>query len=106
MRPWLLLPLLIGLSGCGTITSWASGCPGPYSGVRTDTRLIAHAVGPTEPSPGPQVSLGLDGPLGDAWDVPFLALDVPLAAAADTVTLPLGWTLRREPTPAGLACAP
>jgi uncharacterized protein YceK len=108
MKRWLLawLPLLlVGLPGCGTVTSWASGCPGPYSGVRSDREMIA-ALFTKERAPGPEVPLGLDAPLADAWDLPFLVLDVPLAGAMDTATLPLGLALKgARPVPAGPGCA-
>ena len=89
MWQWMLgLAGLTLLSGCGTINSYASGCGGAYSGVQQDVDLIgSYANGPNVES---EVPLGFDSWLADAWDIVFVALDVPLSAAMDTVVAPIG----------------
>ncbi len=103
-RPLLsLLPLLIWLAGCGTVNSFASGCPGSYGGVRQDLSLLASYGQPDEVAP--EVPLGVDGQLGDLWDRVFVAVDVPLSALTDTLALP--YTSLREPShaePVALGC--
>ena len=102
LAPGLALLLLLG-AGCGTIHSYAGGCPGIYSGVRSDLDLIGSYLGDDAyPSPVP---LGLDAPTADAWDTLFVAIDVPGSAALDTLGLPLAWALgARTPVPIGLGC--
>jgi uncharacterized protein YceK len=89
----LLIPLSL-LLGCGTINSYASGCPGIYSGVHYDRDLLSVyrndlATGAPEAR------------LRNVWDPWVVSLDLPLSAMADVVTLPMGWALRSHPTPAG-----
>jgi uncharacterized protein YceK len=97
------LAALLCLSGCGTINSYASGCPGAYSGVHQDLDLI-RSYGSTV-AVGPEVPLGVDGKLGDAWDTVFVAFDVPLAAVVDTLALPVTYSMEpRAPHPQALGC--
>lgn len=85
---WLLLAGLA-LGGCGTINSYASGCPAPWSGVRTDREYLRDL----EPLPG--------GAVG--WLM--VTGDLPLSAIADTLTLPLGaWVEHPPPTPVSPGC--
>jgi uncharacterized protein YceK len=95
--------LVLGLPGCGTINSVASGCPGKYSGVQQDLDLIgAYRSSAATDS---EVPIGLDGQLGNVWDLVFVAFDVPLSALTDTLALPI--TLRmapRAPEPSALGC--
>jgi uncharacterized protein YceK len=98
-----VLALFLPGVGCGTIHSYAGGCPGIYSGVRSDVDLIQSYVSP-DPVPS-RIPLGIDAPLANAWDTVFVALDVPASAALDTLGLPLAWALGpREPIPQGLGC--
>jgi uncharacterized protein YceK len=76
-------------AGWGTVSSYASQCPGPYSGVRSDVEILES--------------------LGSFWKDGFdwvtLALDLPLSAAADTLTAPLGYAAYDgAPKPPGLGC--
>lgn len=99
----LALGALLVLSGCGTVNSYANGCPGVYGGVRQDLDLL-ESYG-SEAAAYPESPIGFDLTLADAWDRVFVALDVPLAAIADTVALPA--TLGREPqarTPVAPGC--
>jgi uncharacterized protein YceK len=97
------LAALLCLSGCGTINSYASGCPGVYAGVRQDLDLI-RSYGSDTASDG-EVPIGLDGTLGNVWDTVFIAFDVPLAAVADTLALPLTYRMEpRVPYPTSLGC--
>jgi uncharacterized protein YceK len=97
------LAALLGLSGCGTINSYASGCPGAYSGVYQDLDLIrSYRSGANV---APEVPIGVDGTLGDAWDTLFVAFDVPLAAVVDTLALPATYSMApRVPYPQALGC--
>lgn len=100
---WTTSLALICLTGCGTINSYANGCPGAYSGVRQDLDLIASYRSGSGAEDG--VPLGIDGPLGDAWDQVFAAFDVPLAAIADTLALPATYSMApRAPVPPSLGC--
>ncbi|MEN8184833.1 MAG: YceK/YidQ family lipoprotein [Myxococcota bacterium] len=103
VRWTVLLGALLLLPGCGSINSYASGCPGPYSGVRQDLELLESYRG--DAALQPAVPVGFDGTLGSAWDAAFVALDVPLAALLDTLALPVtAPTGTRAPLPAGLGC--
>src|SRR3990172_6283655 len=98
MRRWMALCAgLVLLSGCGTISSGASGCSGPYSGVHFDGDLLG-AYG-TEVLAAREVPLGVDGWLSDAWDSARGALDGPLSAAADTLSAPIPTALRHSTPP-------
>jgi uncharacterized protein YceK len=97
------LALVLALPGCGTINSVASGCPGKYSGVQQDLDLIG-AYRSSEAADS-EVPIGLDGQLGNVWDLVFVAFDVPLSALTDTLAPPV--TLRmatRAPEPPALGC--
>jgi uncharacterized protein YceK len=104
MLRWMALLAGLALwSGCGTISSGASGCAGPYSGVRFDRDLL-HAYDKDEFVP-PEVPLGVDGWLGDAWDSVFVGLDVPLSALTDTLGAPVTLALGQSaPETLGLGC--
>lgn len=104
MLRWMALFCGLGLlSGCGTISSGASGCAGPWSGVRYDRDLIG-SYEKDEIVP-PEVPLGVDGWLGDAWDSVMVALDMPLSAVTDTLGAPLTAALgQRTPEPVGMGC--
>lgn len=76
-----LLAALAALSmGCGTISSYANGCPGVFSGVRTDVEYLG----------------GYDS-FSDAFDLATVSVDIPLSAAADTVTLPVAALVNSTP---------
>ena len=97
------LAALLCLAGCGTINSYASGCPGTYSGVRQDLGLM-RSYG-SSAAPHSEVPIGIDGTLGDAWDTAFVAFDIPLAAVADTLALPVTYSMTpRVPYPQALGC--
>ena len=83
---WLaLLPLC----ACGTINSYASGCPAAYSGVRTDHEYLGE----------------LDSLVADGLEWLRIAADLPLSAVADTLTLPIGvWAQQPPPTPVSPGC--
>ena len=89
----LLVPLAL-VAGCGTINSYASGCPGVYSGVHYDRDLLKVYRSDL-------ATAGSEGRLRNAFDPWAVALDLPISALADAVTLPLGWALRSHPVPAG-----
>lgn len=94
---WLVpLGALVCLSGCGTVNSFAGGCPGRYSGVRQDLDLIGQYR--SKETLYPEVQVGFDGTLGNVWDTVFVASDLPLAAIADTLALP--FTASRDEPPA------
>ena len=77
------------LTGCGTINSYANGCPAPYSGVRTDHEYLSD-VGPFP---------------GDGLRWLMVTGDLPLSAVVDTLTLPIGaWARRPPPTPVVPGC--
>ncbi len=105
MHRWMaLFAGLALLSGCGTISSGASGCVGPWSGVRYDHDLIGAYQ--KDEFVASEVPLGVDGWLGDAWDSVMAALDMPLSAVTDTVSTPLTVALgQRNPEPEALGCA-
>jgi uncharacterized protein YceK len=97
------LTALLCLSGCGTINSYASGCPGAYSGVYQDLDLIQSYR--SDATVAHEVPLGVDGELGDVWDTVFVAFDVPLAAIADTLALPVTYSMTPGvPYPPALGC--
>jgi uncharacterized protein YceK len=89
-----LLILLALVVGCGTINSYASGCPGIYSGVHYDRDLLSVYLNDL-------VTGAPAARLRNVWDPWAVALDLPISAMADAVTLPLGWALRSHPNPAG-----
>lgn len=70
------------LSACGTINSYASGCPAPFSGVRTDREYL----------------LDLEGFGEDALRWVMVGADLPLSAVVDLATLPIG-ALAESPPP-------
>ena len=104
MRTWMaLLAGLALLSGCGTVSSAASGCSGPWSGVRFDADLLRAYRAPELAEQ--EVPQGVDGWLADAWDSVVVALDFPLSALADTLGSPLTYAQgQRTPEPVGLGC--
>ncbi|MEN8181347.1 MAG: hypothetical protein ABFS46_02300 [Myxococcota bacterium] len=87
----LLIPLSL-VPGCGTISSYASDCPGVYSGFHYDRDLLREYSS--------DLATWLpEGRLRNAWDPWAIALDLPISALADTVTVPLGWVVRPDPDP-------
>jgi uncharacterized protein YceK len=104
MRRWMaLFAGLALLSGCGTISSGASGCGGPWSGVRHDADLLGSYR--SESLAARELPLGIDGWLGDAWDSVAVALDLPFSALVDTLSTPVTYSLgQRTPEPVGLGC--
>jgi uncharacterized protein YceK len=91
------------LSGCGTINSYASGCPGIYSGVRQDQDLLGAYSDRLLIKR--EVPIDVDGWLSDAWDSIFVALDMPLSALVDSVSAPATLAIgRTAPDPMGLGC--
>ena len=104
MRRWMALCAgLALLSGCGTISSGASGCGGPYSGVRFDADLLRAYQAPELAAE--VVPPGVDGWLADAWDSVVVALDFPLSALGDTLGSPITYALgQHTPEPVGLGC--
>ena len=76
------------LGGCGTVNSFASACPGPYSGVRTDLDYL-RSFGP-----------------GDLWDAWMVPLDLPGSLVGDTALLPVAAFAGppAPPYPLGLGC--
>ncbi len=105
MRRWMAVCAgLALLPGCGTISSGASGCGGPWSGVRHDVDLLGSYG--SESLAAREVPLGVDGWLADAWDSVAVALDLPLSALVDTLGTPLSTSLGQStPDPVGLGCA-
>ena len=102
-RSMALFAGLVVLSGCGTLSSAASGCAGPWSGVRFDGDLLgAYGV---EVLAAREVPLGVDGWLSDSWDSVMVAVDLPLSAVADTLAAPVTYALgQATPDPVGLGC--
>ena len=76
-----LCALLPGLFACGTVTSYASGCPGPLSGVLTDRELLHR----------------LDVSSHDAFDWLVITPDLPFSAVADLLSMPLAMALEHPP---------
>jgi len=60
------------LAGCGTINSYANGCGGMYSGIKTDMEY-----------------LGTYDEFFDGWDFTTVGLDLPISSVVDTVALPV-----------------
>ena len=90
-RPWgtALVASALLLPGCGTINSWASGCPAPSSGIRTGGEYIRD------------LGSFCEDPAG--WVM--LPADMPLSAIADTLTLPIAWWFEQPPpTPVSPGC--
>jgi uncharacterized protein YceK len=107
MRGALALAGLALLPGCGTINSVASGCFGPWSGVRQDRELLSFYTQERheEREGGSAVPLGFDAALAAFWDRLFVASDLPLSALLDTAVVPIALaTGQDEPQPAGLGC--
>ena len=70
--PRLVLAVLAAFSfGCGTLTSFSSGCPGVYSGVRTDITLLQSYDS-----------------FGYVFDGTLAVIDLPFSTFLDTVALP------------------
>ena len=91
------------LSGCGTISSYASGCGGPYSGIRQDGDLLGTYG--AEILAAREFRVGADGWLANGWNTVFVALDLPLSAIADTVAAPVALAFGQgAPEPVGLGC--
>lgn len=79
------------LAGCGTTVNLFQDRPTFYGGVTSDLSAYKDYCGSREAS--------LTGDL--TW-TPFLALDIPLSAVADTLTLPYVWlasSMNPAPTP-------
>jgi uncharacterized protein YceK len=75
--------------GCGTVNSYASGCPAAYSGIRSDAEVLRE--------------------LGSFWQDGFdwitVIGDLPLSLVGDTVLAPIGPLVDENPaSPAGLGC--
>jgi len=66
---------------CGTVTSYASGCPGPLSGVLTDTELLRR----------------LDATGNQTFDWLVITPDLPLSALADLLSMPIAMALEHPP---------
>ena len=99
---WLCAALAL-LPGCGTINSYASGCGGPWSGVRQDGDLLG-TLG-AEMQAAREFRFGADGWFADTWDSVLVALDLPLSAVADTLIAPVSLVHgQRIPEPVGLGC--
>ncbi len=95
------------LAGCGTVNNLrpqrkpdkdnpnaaALGCKGVYGGVGLDARVgTAMLAGAFSTEPQPQESLlasALDAPCKMGIAAWLLAVDLPLSAVADTLTLPV-----------------
>jgi uncharacterized protein YceK len=85
----LIALALLPLCACGTINSYAGGCPAPFSGVRTDHEYLSQ----------------LDTFLEDGLEWLRLGADLPLSAVADTLTLPVGvWAQQPPPQPVSPGC--
>ena len=91
------------LPGCGTVSSWASGCRAPYSGVKQDAELLRAY---REPEPiASEVPLGADAWLAEAWDSAAVAIDLPISALADSLKAPIVLAAgSTTPEPVGLGC--
>ncbi len=77
------------LAGCGTINSYASGCPAPFSGVRTDREYLRS----------------VQSFRSDALRWVMLTGDLPLSALLDALTLPIGaWAEQPPPSPVSPGC--
>jgi uncharacterized protein YceK len=81
--------LCIAPLGCGTVNSYASGCPAVYSGIRSHAELLRE--------------------LGSFWQDGFdwitVIGDLPLSLVGDTVLAPIGPLVDENPArPAGLGC--
>ena len=99
----ILASALALLSGCGTISSYASGCGGLYSGIRQDGDLLGTYG--AEILAAREFRLGADGWLANTWETVLVALDLPLSALADSVSAPISLALgQRSPQPVGLSC--
>jgi uncharacterized protein YceK len=84
-----LLLAVLPLAACGTINSWAGGCPAPFSGVRTDRQYLRDLGSFRE----------------NTVDWVRIPADLPLSAITDTVTLPLAWWFEHPPpTPVSPGC--
>ena len=84
-----VLPIALGLAGCGTVNSYADGCPAPFSGVRTDREYLRDVR-------------TFDG---GALRWVMVTGDLPLSALADTLTLPIGaWARQAPPAPVSPGC--
>jgi uncharacterized protein YceK len=91
------------LTGCGTVSSYASGCGGPYSGLRHDGDLLGTYG--AEMWAAREFRFGADGWIADTWDSLVVALDLPFSAVADTLVAPIGLVRgQRIPEPVGLGC--
>jgi uncharacterized protein YceK len=78
---WGALLALLALAGCGTLNSYASGCPAPFSGVRTDNEYLGDLGSFSE----------------DGFDWVTTLGDMPLSAVLDLVTLPIGIVAEHPP---------
>lgn len=75
--------------GCGTVNSYASGCPAAYSGIRSDSEVLRE----------------LDSFWQDGFDWITVIGDLPLSLVGDTVLAPIGPLVDENPaSPAGLGC--
>lgn len=81
----LAVPLL---AGCGTINSYASSCPGSYSGVKTDAAYVASYDS-----------------FHDGFDWLTVVGDLPLSLVADTLVLPLSLALEPVDDPPSTGCS-
>ena len=99
---WLCAGLAL-IPGCGTINSYASGCGGPYSGVRQDGDLLGTYG--AEMRAAREFHFGADGWFADTWDSLLVVVDLPLSAVADTLAAPVGLARGQgAPEPVGLGC--
>ncbi len=93
MKRPILFSMIVSCAGCGTLRNVATspmfGPPLPpekmvYGGVREDTKRITTAFGDIKQFGDAQKSLGTN-----AVDAASSAIDVPLSAVGDTLTLPI-----------------
>ena len=83
-RYFFALAMLVLCSGCGTVVNHTTDTmtrAGAYSGVRLDADTISYAS-----------ELNSEGKHGACWMIPFLVIDMPISAVADTLLLPYDLT--------------
>ncbi len=87
-RVLALTGVLLGMAGCGTLNSFASACPAPFSGVRTDLDYLRSFEA------------------ADLWHAWLVPIDLPLSLVGDAALWPVAAFLEpaEPPYPLGLGC--
>ena len=89
----LLASCALAASGCATFGAWAGTNPDVrmvYVGTQADWRYITNQPDADQPKPGPKAAKArAEDQAERPFFLPFVVIDLPLSAIADTLMFPL-----------------